>query len=243
MRDGSQAKRRGRPPRSPVDVLRTKIWINYLTSPYTNLTGYKLERIIIPEQVRVHDAAIIRPRNFDKYQSGLQVPRDSVGKNSIVNRVNVFFPGSADLFRSPIWDVLKDKPVSPEIGWACIEKLGSIVECLIADPIKQIQEDPLPMKSITDEVINDIANCPHFSAFQALIVLIGISDHNHDVYLRNKLSQAYRRMVPRLIYWEQVPFFEEFFDLVDCITCTVDLDNGHRSHGKISWRDLPGVFL
>lgn len=82
--------RRGRPPKSPVDLFRTQTWFQAV-SLISGKSAYALELEFHPQSVSRGATGIRRPRLWDRYKHGKVV----VGAD-LVARVEVAYPGSAD---------------------------------------------------------------------------------------------------------------------------------------------------
>ena len=55
----------------------------------------------------------LQDRLFERYEKGLHVPRDRSG--GLIERMEHLVPGTAALFRSPVWPILKGRPPEASI--------------------------------------------------------------------------------------------------------------------------------
>lgn len=102
------AGKRGRPPRSVPDQLRTIVWYNAVSIHSGIKTAYGLEARFSPKSFkrRGSDAKVIRPNIWDRYRKGHRVPQDNLGTNSLITQVDKQFPGTAYYFRHPLWKLI-----------------------------------------------------------------------------------------------------------------------------------------
>jgi hypothetical protein len=107
----SASAKRGRPPRHPIDVLRTKVWFASLKEISGLPSAYAIEMAICPTHAREESDDSSRPRKFSAYANGQRVPKHKGGKPGIIDVAEARFPGSAATFDCPLWDLLGKKHV------------------------------------------------------------------------------------------------------------------------------------
>lgn len=102
---------RGRPPRAPLDVLRARTWYWAVRSrvPWTD---YGLNYRFVGAFVHA-DSGTASPKAFDRIRRFGTVPSEGTHharKFSLVDRVEAEFQlrGTASIFRSPFWQLLRD---------------------------------------------------------------------------------------------------------------------------------------
>jgi len=98
---------RGKPATHPVDKLRTRLWFHVITLRSGLPSGYAVEKFLDGDFLKKDDAGIFRPRKWPKYQKGIKVPSDRLGSRNAVDQAESYFPGTAQWFRSPLWQILR----------------------------------------------------------------------------------------------------------------------------------------
>ena len=148
--------RRGHPPVSPVDTLRTMAWFNAL-SLQSGLTATELEREMEPHNIRLDDTGrTVGPRKWSRYQRGANVPRDV--RNGPVEIAEAAFPGSAFWFRHPLWAALREMHLDCQATLDALNQLPEIVRAGVLQE-RLPPEHPIGMQPlvVVDEVaLNDL---------------------------------------------------------------------------------------
>lgn len=110
--DLSTQPKRGRPQRSAADAFQAKAWFNSISNVLDIESAYVLERMIQRENVVVRSGKTITSRAWDKYKIGVRLPQDGLmksGKPGAVIAAEHHAPESGDVFRHPIWKVMRAK--------------------------------------------------------------------------------------------------------------------------------------
>lgn len=91
-----EKKKRGRKQKHIVNILKTRVWIEYLTQ-LTKLSVDQLEMQI----------AILENQTIDKaYRLRRYVNGDHIPEIAYINKIEKFYPGSKAIFEHILWDVL-----------------------------------------------------------------------------------------------------------------------------------------
>lgn len=120
----SASAKRGRPPRDPIDVLRTKIWFASLKAISGLPSAHAIEMAVRPAHWRSSPDCSPRPRLFAAYAKGKRIPQRKGDMPGNVDLAESRFPGSAAAFDCPLWDLLGKKSADHEwIRRACARLL------------------------------------------------------------------------------------------------------------------------
>lgn len=95
--EGKSEAKRDRRRQHPVDVVRTQMYLDHVLKLWRGQPG-------------ATDAGArgFHIRSLSRYEQGKQVIRDRAG--CVVDRTEGQLPGSAAMFRSPVWQILKGEP-------------------------------------------------------------------------------------------------------------------------------------
>ncbi len=210
-------KARGRPPKCPVDSLRTRIWFKaiLLTSGFTS--AYKVEMCVDGERVKKRDKDVARPRKWDSYEKGTVTPSDKPGKRNSVELAEAAFNGTAKWFRSPLWSILHGEKWSRNEYEKVLKTLGDDVRNILFEKSRLDQND-LWIKAIDDAVLFQVYSLGTFESFVAIVLLIQYSEVISSEKLRKDAlffyphSQKFLRKIPEL-----EPFCDEIFHHCDMV--------------------------
>jgi len=175
----STPAKRGRPPRHPIDVLRTKIWFASLKKISKLPSGYAIEMAICPVRQAGKSDGNPRPRKFAAYAKGQRIPQRKGGKPGSVDLAEVRFPGSAALvgrqgvlrhprqFHEGLAGLLSDLP-------ACMETLAAallfwrLAETIADAELRQQAIDSYLMLQPDLEALPELAGDLARELFQAI---------------------------------------------------------------------------
>ncbi len=102
--------RRGRPKKSPADIVRGLLWFRIIQTIFRGAKPYSIEKFFSPEKFRKDaDRATIRPCQWDKYASGRCLPRKKT-----VEGIGYHFRETKYWFDHPIWRLLNPSRISEE---------------------------------------------------------------------------------------------------------------------------------
>lgn len=200
--------RRGRPPKSPVDLFRTQVWFNAVAL-IAGKTAYALELEFHPASVSRSATGIRRPRLWDRYKSGKVV----VGA-ALVARVEAVYPGSADWFHAPLWQAFKRRARTQDEINAELLQLGEAVTELMFKP-----EPPAGRRDrqpFNEEAAQALADLGTLEALAAAMLLVQEAEAIASEPLRRLALSVYRQL---MIAIKDYPPLREIypilFDLLD----------------------------
>jgi len=167
-------KKAGRPTRHPVDVVRTKLWCHGLTLATGMTTGNALEQHFEPHLVRRRDdGTVLRPRKWDAYLDGTRVPQRMKGKAYAIELVERELPGSARVFESVCWVILKGAQLTPDECRELIQQVSPGARKLL----QQLQT--LDKRGKDDQrAALRLAAQGGIDALESIVVLLAISETN-----------------------------------------------------------------
>ena len=236
--------RRGHPPVSPVDTLRTMAWFNAL-SLQSGLTATELERELEPHNIRLDDTGrTVGPRKWSRYQRGANVPRDV--RNGPVEIAEAAFPGSAFWFRHPLWAALRELHLDCQATLDALNQLPEIVRAGVLQE-RLPPEHPIGMQPlvVVDEVaLNDLlARIDPLDAVAVASIYSRRAEAIGSVELRELAIGLYCGVQPRLAIdrrWASIHC--QLLDLVDArMKLWVFPDAGRRLDAMIFWRARRGL--
>lgn len=94
----------GRSTRSPIDILRTLVWLNYLKVLSRLPTGYAIGRLL--------EGDVAQPRPWMDYDSARAVPLNGKRPCAAVAKAERRWPDSSLRFLSPLWKVLRGEKLT-----------------------------------------------------------------------------------------------------------------------------------
>jgi len=99
-------KKRGRPPRNPIEYLRTRVFMfEVCRIARVEFKGYQLEKYFEPEKIsKKADGTVKRPCKWDRFVSGAKSPSPDTLKLIFKKSPNNTF--LKELYYSPIWTAL-----------------------------------------------------------------------------------------------------------------------------------------
>lgn len=228
----------GRPPRNWVDVLRTQLWFHVLKLRSGLPSAYAIEKTLEPQLVRTSGDKINRPRKWDGYERGARVPKRKRDSSDAVELAERHFPGTAQWFDNPIWEILKG---AQQDRWALRRQLQtlspSVVEVLITlDGPTKGQAD---LVFLTKEHFARLEILGSFDALAATVILAKLSEETASHELRDMVLDCYANLQPILADApETCVHYPELFTYVDKI-CQhwIVLSPGKRMNMHVFWQE------
>lgn len=186
--------KRGRPPRHPVDALRTRVWFASLKAISRLPSAYAIEMAVCPAHPRGESDDSGRPRKFAAYANGQRVPQRKGGKPGIVDLAEARFPGSAAAFDCPLWDLLGKKPVDHA---RIHDALGRLL--FTSEWPARVGEDPRCPRQLRDDpaaVLSDFLS--HLERLTITLLFWRVSDTIGSIDLRQHAIDSYLMLQPGL---------------------------------------------
>lgn len=200
--------RRGRPPKSPVDLFRTQVWFA-VVALISGKSAYALDLEFHPQSVSRGPTGIRRPRLWDRYKNGKIVVGDA-----LVARVEAVYPGSADWFHAPLWQAFKPMSRIQDAINAELLQLGEAVTDLMFKP-----GTPLGRRErwpFNEEAAQELATLGTLEALAAAMLLVQEAEAIASEPLRSLALRVYRKL---MIAIKDYPPLREIypilFDLLD----------------------------
>lgn len=223
--------RRGRPPRHPIDALRTQFWFN-LVSQCAQKSAYHLEKEFHPESFRRDEAWLVRSRRWDRYRDGKMVPKDE-----LIDRVEGVYPGCADWFRAPFWEAFKAGHLSQdEVSRRLLALEPGIPDLLFKPADGRPTRERLP---VTMAVADQLVAEGSLQAMAAAILLIRESEAIASESLRSLAIEVYFRLTYEVSqsYPPLREIYPHLFDYLDsqCMSWTFPHTN-QRLQVLILWQ-------
>ena len=210
--------RRGRPSRSPVDVLRTQLWFHVLKLRSGLPSSYAIEKALEPHLVRVTEDKIIRPRKWDAYERGSRVPKRKRDENDAVELAERNYPGTAQWFDSPIWEILKGGRPDQRALQNQLHMLPPEVAEILTDRHTSMTNGRPELVDLTPDHFERLITLGSFEALVATVLLVQLSDEIASPELRDMSLSCYARLQPILADTPEVcVHYPELFTYADKI--------------------------
>lgn len=212
-------RRRGRPPRHPIDGLRTRLWFHVVKLRSGLTSSYAIEIALEPDRFRQSSDGIKRPSKWAGYESGSRVPRALPRRPDAIEVAEAAYPGSAAYFHSPLWRALKGQVQDvPTVEGLLLSLASDVVNVLV----REIVHGGVVHKQFVDfgeQSIAELVTIGSFDALAAALLLVRKSELIGYPLLREGALDCYLQLQPRLAALPEVqPFAVELFRLIDT-TC------------------------
>lgn len=200
--------RRGRPPKSPIDLFRTQAWFQAV-SLAADKTAYALELEFNPQSISRGATGVRRPRLWDRYKQGKVV----VGK-ALVARVDAVYPGTGIWFHARLWQAFKPMPRTQGAINTELLQLGSPVTALMFETGLCVG---LPKRRpFNDDVAEVLATMGTLEALAAAILLVQEAETIASEPLRALALGVYRKLMIAIKDYPPLnTIYPVLFDLID----------------------------
>lgn len=226
----------GRPPRNLFDVLRTKLWFHVLKLRSGLPSSYAIEKALEPHLVRNTGDGVNRPRKWDSYERGTRVPKRKHDQTDAVELAERHFPGTANWFDSPIWEILKGVE---HARWA-LERLLLKLSPRVVDVLITMNGSipgQAELVQLTPEHFDRLVELGSFDALVATAIMAKLSEETASTELRDMALACYSRLQPALADApETCVHYPELFTYLDGI-CKywILLSPGKRMNMQLMW--------
>jgi len=181
--------KRGRKPIEFADRVRTRMWAAQLQLLLGVDSGRALDKVFNGDRYRHSDGEVVRTNQFQGYLRGTHVPRDLPFSVPTVELVEQRVPGSAAIFRSPLWDIVKHRAVN---RIDIVSSLASLNYPLAkALTWRNSQTGTLQLKPLDDELFDILSELEGYEVLFSNVLLIAIACINGDADLREVLINIY----------------------------------------------------
>ena len=231
----------GRPPRNLIDVLRTQLWIHVLKLRSGLPSSYAIEKALEPHLIQFSEDRINRPRKWDSSERGARVPRRKADAGDAVELAEQRFPGTAQWFDNPIWDILKG--ASPD-QWALLKLLQKLSpevnEVLVVRDEAKLSGRP-QLADLTDDHFKRLVRIGSFDALTATVLLAKLAEEVASPELRDMTLRCYASLQPMVADTPEVGVhYPDLYTYIDQI-CQhwVVLSPGRRINMHFFWHAHP----
>ncbi len=221
-------KKRGRPKKDPIDVMRTKAWYFAVESELQVSTPYAVEVIVEAENKAKKDAKFAGLRRWAAYKGGARVPQDIPGRLNPINMAEERAPGTARWFRSPMWQALKGKLANRydvEAALAESDAIAVIVfeyeELAFDDEYRQElglnDSDPPPTyRRFRPDNINRCLELKGIDLLEAVILLLEFGSASGSLEITSRALELYKASSPKIATIPEIrAFLPEIFDAIE----------------------------
>lgn len=209
-------KGRGRPPTHPVDRLRTRLWFHVVKLCSGLPSAYAIEMKLDGNLVRKRETDVARPTKWDRYRDGEKVPSDKPGPRNSIEQAEVFFPGTARWFRSPIWTVLRGEKLDRRAIEHALRGLQNEVVEILFELKPREHESAIRLKPFDADCESRLSMLGSFDALVATVLLATLAEEIASPELRETSLRIYFDLQsPIMGQPETRPFYSELFSLID----------------------------
>lgn len=173
--------------------------------------------------------------NLWRYQRGFralnwQDPR------GLVATLDTRFPGCVEIFKGTTGQLLMAKPVSHDQLIRAIRVLGDPQRTILLGGGYGTEPSGSIGPRTIDDVFGELEQFPEYRTLQAIVYMLAWANRiqNHDTW--NSTCLFYHHMIPRIMYFQQVPHFEHIFEAIDAIAPFREIKANVRRDRHRSWR-------
>lgn len=177
---------RGRPKKSVIDLLRVKVWFNSVQIASGGFTAYALEHQFNPTSIHKSHGEFSRSGIWEKYKRG-----DSVPRQSILERVESIYPGTARMLDHPLWTVLKQPLKEQEAINQVLVTLDERVVSLLFERTNKSSNIFSKRLPFTESTVDSLIHLGDLDAFTALILSVQESESIGSDKLRQMALSGY----------------------------------------------------
>jgi hypothetical protein len=212
MSDTKNGRGRGRPTRCPVDSIRTRVWFQTV-SLHTGMNAYALEKCFHPLQVRYVDGKSVRPRLWDRYRDGVMIPKDKLGVDNLIDRVEEQVPLTAWWFRHVLWRALQPKRLSQEDIDGMLFAFPNDIKAVLFD---DLQAKFPKQKPFNQEIVTQLSHLGHLDSLAIAILMVRKSELIASIELRDLALSLYHEIQPALMQLDELKkCFPDLFSYID----------------------------
>ncbi len=226
--------KRGRKPIEFADRVRTRMWAAQLQLLLGVDSGRALDKVFNGDRYRHSGGELVRTNQFQGYLRGTHVPRDLPSSVPTVELVEQRVPGSAAIFRSPLWNIVKHKAVNRS---DIIASLASLDYPLAkAFTWRSPQTGNLQLKPLDDDLFSILNELEGYEILFANVLFIYIASINGDADLREYLVHIYHMQRYRHVHGSMLSrFYPDLYYLTD----QVCKPRWYNNYGEVIEIDYP----
>lgn len=191
------------------------MWFRWVLQRSGLPSAYALEHLIDGDHLRNRPSTAARPRKWDGYKRGV-LPRDKHGSRNPIEQAEAKFAGTARVFRSALWDLLRGETLNKEQIEAGLRQLDPGLAPVLFKDADASEQIATTLRPIDAERLNLLVSIGTFDSLAAIVLLIGLSEAIASVELRELALQAYLDSQRRLLSIpEYRTLYEELFSHID----------------------------
>jgi len=164
---------------------------------------------------RAHDVS--RPRKWDQYRDGDKVPDDKRISRNAIDQAEEFYPGTAALFRSPMWRVLRGERIDRYEIDSGLRTIPGANRLLFEREAREGEQLPR-MRPFDNEVTGGLLAMADFHSLAATVLMCALSEEIASPELREEALRLYAGL--RIPLSEKPlfkPFFPELYSRIDAV--------------------------
>ncbi|HDU8433421.1 hypothetical protein [Acinetobacter baumannii] len=199
----NEKKKRGRKSKNPVNIYKTKVWVEYLTQT-AKMNVNSLEKLI----GEFINETIDKPYRLRRYQNGSHSP-----ELEYIDLIEKIYPGSKAIFEHVLWEVLSSFNYNQDEINDLIQKLEPRVKFEL---ISRVEVNPIKRKPFNEYTVESLTKIGSIDCLVVAILMIQESIFLGSEKLRELALELYAGLTEKIA---QNPLFfnihPELFDYID----------------------------
>ncbi|MDH1690331.1 hypothetical protein [Acinetobacter junii] len=199
----NEKKKRGRKSKHPINIYKTKVWVEYLTQT-AKMNVDSLEKLI----GEFRQEPIDKPYRLRRYQSGSHSP-----ELEYIDLIEGIYPGSKAIFDHVLWDLLSSFNRSQDEINDIIQRLEPEVKFQL---ISRLRVEPIKRKPFNEYAVESLTRIGSIDCLVVAILMIQESIYLGSEKLRELALELYVGLTEKIA--QDSLFFNihpELFDYID----------------------------
>jgi hypothetical protein len=203
-------KKRGRPKKDLIDIMRTKAWYFAVEIQLEVSTPYAVEVIVEAENKAKKEAKFAGLRRWAGYKDGARVPEDKPGILNLINMAEKEAAGTARWFRSTIWQALKGALANWQDVEAALAKEDAVAAMIFEFDMPELDDNDREFFGITDsngggpfrkllpENIHRCAGLEGIDLLEAVVLLLEFGRSSQSLEIMKPALDLYESSSPKI---------------------------------------------
>jgi len=199
----NEKKKRGRKSKNPVNIYKTKVWVEYLTQT-AKVNVNSLEKLI----GKFIEDPIDKPYRLRRYQNGSHSP-----ELEYIDLIERIYPGSKAIFEHVLWEVLSSFNYNQDEINVLIQRLEPRVKFEL---ISRVEVNPIKRKPFNEYTVESLTKIGSIDCLVVAILMIQESIFLGSEKLRELALELYAGLTEKIA--QNSLFFNihpELFDYID----------------------------
>lgn len=181
----TEISRKGRKPKHLIDVLRTKVWVEYAKQKIDK-KAYSVETMVRGKPTQ----PLEKLNRWNRYENGKHTPKDEY-----LNKVDLVIPGSKAIFEHILWEVLCSFDRTQNEINDLIQKLEPEVKFSL---ISALRVEPVKRRPFNDNTVEKLVNRGSIDCLVVAILMIQESIFLGSEKLRELALELYAGLTEKI---------------------------------------------